>query len=317
MATTFMLSNNINNSNNNSSKDSAHGGFDVASPCEPRGIMHLDVDSPVRLQLKKEIQHARRNLLKRVPFPLPKKLGSDRLLLVSKALDEIPQYKKGAEILHRKSKKASLEGTAERRVHFSKSEGAEVDKPHATVHVYEQGCDESDYYHLYFSQREFAMIFDRDDEDFAVCFNDMSYTKQILQLWGLCSRAAAAKASDTAEGQEKDIQKAAQNLLMAAPLDNARGLESRIITGIRNHRQKAVQSFLQVQQEQQENNSTEEGNHQVCPRYLKFSQTSAKFSQALAAADAYVSQQVQQEDNLQEAMVSGQNLREGRQYCSQ
>lgn len=310
---TMMLSSN--NGNGNGSTD--HGGFDVASPCEPRGIKHLDFDSTVRLQLKKEIQHARRNLLKRVPFPLPKKLGSDRLLLVSKALDEIPQYKKGAEILHRKSKKASLEGTAERRVHFSRSEDAEDDKPHAIVHVYEQGYDENDYYHLYFSQGEFAMIFDRDDEDFAVCFNDMSYTKQILQLWGLCSRAAAAKVGDTTEKQEKDIQKAAQNLLMAAPLDNARGLESRIITGIRNHRQKAVQSFLQVQQGQQENSSTEEGNHQVCPRYLKFSQTAAKFSQALAAADAYVSQQVQQEDNQQEAMVSRQNLVEGRLCCSQ
>jgi len=205
----------------------------------------------------------------RVPFPSPKKLGSDRLLLVSKALHETPTYKAlSPELLkQRDSLKPSNHGSSgekRRRVCFRA-----VD----CVHEYEKEYDESDHANMWFNSYEFDSIFDRDDDDFRACFGSMAHTKQILQLWGMCSRGAeSAEAVDA--------------LFRQAPHPHARGLEHRIITGIRNHRQKAVQSFLQMQKGYEDS---------VCSRYLKFSQTAGRLAQALAQGDARVAQIIQNE----------------------
>lgn len=201
-----------------------------------------------------------------VPFPLPKKLGSDRLLLVSKALHEIPTYKSISPELTRQRK--SLRRTSDhhpqqpRRVHFR-----------AVDHIqeYERDYDESDYSKLWFRPWEMETIFQRDDEDYRVCFGSMAHTKAILQLWGTCSR----------NGEEENaVALTVQTLFQQAPHPRARGLEHRIITGIRNHRQKAVQAFLQEQQDG------------ICSRYLKFSQTAGRFARALAQGDARIVEQI-------------------------
>jgi uncharacterized protein YdiU (UPF0061 family) len=162
---------------------------------------------------------------------------------------------------------------------------------------YEKDYDEQDHCHLWFSPGEFALIFDRDDDEFAVLFNEMQHTKQILQLWGMCSRSAP---------QEEKLTTMVQQLMLGQPTEataasvNARGLESRIITGIRNHRQKAVQAFLQDYHKSQENKgdakAEEDDMEVICPRYVKFSQTAGRFAQALAQGDALVVQQLRQED---------------------
>lgn len=207
-----------------------------------------------------------------VPFPLPKKLGSDRLLLVSKALHEIPTYKSISPELTRQRKSLrshqnrQLQTQRRRRVHFRA-----VDQ----VQEYELDYDESDYSNLWFRPWEVNVIFNRDDEDYRVCFGSMAHTKQILQLWGMCSRGTDSNSSTDA---------AVQALFQQAPHPRARGLEHRIITGIRNHRQKAVQAFLQEQ-------------HQgVCSRYLKFSSTAGRFAHALAQGDAQVALEIREEN---------------------
>ena len=212
------------------------------------------------------------------PFALPKKLGSDRLLLVSKALhDTVPTYKSISPVLTRQRKSLKPASNHEhqtnqqRRVHF---------RAVNQIHKYEMDYDESDYTNLWFRPWEVEQIFHRDDDDYRVCFGSMAHTKQILQLWGMCSRAANANNNTAAT--------AVDALFQQAPHPRARGLEHRIITGIRNHRQKAVQSFLQSQQQQQDDD-----DDQICPRYLKFSQTAGRFAQALAQGDARVAQQIQ------------------------
>lgn len=231
----------------------------IPLPIENPGHLHNTVVVPAR---------------RPVPFPLPKKLGSDRLLLVSQALHEIPTYKSISPELtkQRKSLKPSSnhhERTTptKRRVHFRA-----VDQ----VQEYEKEYDESDYCDLWFRPWEVDTIFSRDDDDFRVCFSSMAHTKRILQIWGMCSRGDS----------NTDTDAAVNTLFQQAPHPRARGLEHRIITGIRNHRQKAVQSFLQEQEINPDN---------ICVRYLKFSQTAGRFAQALAEGDAGIAQRVQEE----------------------
>jgi hypothetical protein len=212
-----------------------------------------------------------------VPFPLPKKLGSDRLLLVSKALHEIPTYKSISPELQKQ--KLSLRSSS----HHSRQQQPQPKRVHFRavdqIHEYERAYDESDYSRLWFRPWEVSTIFARDDEDYTVCFSSMAHTKQILQLWGLCSRGNG------------DTDSAVQSLFQDAPHPRARGLEHRIITGIRNHRQKAVQSFLHQHQED---------SSQLCERYLKFSQTAGRFAQALAKGDAWVAKRIQQGEYYEE-----------------
>lgn len=210
-----------------------------------------------------------------VPFPLPKKLGSDRLLLVSKALHEIPTYKSISPELQKQ--KQSLR-SSQRDLYSKKPKRRSVHfRAVDQVHEYEPDYDESDYSDLWFRPWEVNTIFARDDSDYKECFSSMAHTKQILQLWGICSRDSADPATTEA---------AVQALFQEAPHPRARGLELRILTGIRNHRQKAVQSFLQGQQVNDKN--------AVCSRYLKFSQTAQRFAQALAKGDAGVAELIQQ-----------------------
>jgi hypothetical protein len=111
----------------------------------------------------------------------------------------------------------------------------------------------------------------------------------ILQLWGMCSRNSSPRSTpdeDDTSSLPEAVATAVDTLMRDAPHPRARGLENRIITGIRNHRQKAVQSFLQ---HYRETKATPEPG--ICPRYLKFSQTAACFARALAEGDARAVQQ--------------------------
>ncbi|CAB9524884.1 expressed unknown protein [Seminavis robusta] len=239
-----------------------------------------------------------------VPFALPKKLGSDRLLLVSQALHETPTYKSISPELQKQRKSLRpLDWSSHsqaKRVHFRA-----VDQ----IHEYEKDYTVSDYPDLWFSDTEFAAIFDRDDDDYTVCYAAMDHTKQILQLWGMCSRAASQRwtCMNTSSNQisieaDEDDElphgtvSAVDTLFQQAPHPHARGLEHRIITGIRNHRQKAVQSFLQHAAACKDADDNQDEKTIICPRYLKFSQTAGQFARALAEGDARVAHTIQQEE---------------------
>ena len=242
-----------------------------------------------------------RPLLSRRPvhFPLPKKLGSDRLLLVSKVLKETPTYKSISPTLQKQRKSLKRHTPSppcrQREVHFRA-----VD----TVHEFVPTEDEKDRARLFFSREEFEDIHERDDVEFAICFQEMQYTKTILQLWGVCSRQQQQQQQQQqplcskSTNDDETCQRTAlvERLIRDAPLDNARGLEHRIITGIRNHRQAAVRSFLQ-HHDREENavNHESSSSNTVCPRYLKFSQTAGCFARALAEGDAIVARAIQKE----------------------
>lgn len=243
------------------------------------------------------VRRNERPRLRPVPFPLPKKLGSDRLLLVSAALHETPTYKSISPELQKQRQclkrpfrhEQRQQQQRQRHVHFRA-----VDR----VHEYVQHYDQDDCPHLFFSSDEFIDIHNRDDADFAVCFQEMQHTKTILQLWGICSReitptSSSALTNDNNDESKRQRAALVDKLFREVPIDNARGLEHRIITGIRNHRQKAVQSFLRDYREK----DATDGNHEptICPRYLRFSQTAGHFARALAEGDANVAQEIQAE----------------------
>ena len=226
-----------------------------------------------------------------VPFPLPKKLGSDRLLLVSKVLKETPTYKSISSTLQKqrqslKRHTPSPSTCRQLQVHFRA-----VDTVHEFVPAYNF---EEDHERLFFSREEFEEIHERDDVEFAICFQEMQYTKTILQLWGVCSREQQQLCSkSTSDDDRTQRTSLVERLIRDAPLEDARGLEHRIITGIRNHRQAAVRSFLQ--HHNREAAANDETSTTVCPRYLKFSQTAGCFARALAEGDTMVAQEIQKE----------------------
>lgn len=231
-----------------------------------------------------------------VHFPLPKKLGSDRLLLVSKVLKETPTYKSISPTLQKQRKSLKRRTPSppcrQREVHFRA-----VD----TVHEFVPPEDEKDRACLFFSREEFEDIHERDDVEFAICFQEMQHTKTILQLWGVCSRQQQQQQQPLCSKSTNDEETChrtalVERLIRDAPLENARGLEHRIITGIRNHRQAAVRSLLQ-HHDREENavNHESSSSNTVCPRYLKFSQTAGCFARALAEGDAMVARAIQKE----------------------
>jgi hypothetical protein len=240
--------------------------------------------------------HINEMVMKRQPrrFPMPKKLGSDRLLLVSKALHETPTYKSISPTLQqqRKSLKPPLEECSQpKRVCFRA-----VDQ----VNEYIKDYAEEHHKDLWFSDAEFSSIFEREDRDYTACYGEMSHTKHILQLWGMCSRGTNnsprsvvvlnnVDEDDNTSKLPQEMATAVDTLFREAPHPRARGLENRIITGIRNHRQKSVQSFLQHYREMTTTaKATAEQQPDICPRYLKFSQTAACFARALAEGDARI-----------------------------
>jgi hypothetical protein len=250
-----MNSNNSNNSNNNNEK-------------EDKGVLSSFNDS---LNFDDNSDHIIKEMVKRQPrrFPMPKKLGSDRLLLVSKALHETPTYKSISPTLQKQRKclKPLLEECSQRkRVHFRA-----VDQ----VDEYSKGYSEEHHKDLWFTDAEFALIFEREDRDYTACYGEMSHTKHILQLWGMCSRRSSPRSGtdDDDTSLPECVATAVDTLLRDASHPRARGLENRIITGIRNHRQKAVHSFLQHYRETKAT-TTEPATTEpaICPRYLKFSQ---------------------------------------------
>lgn len=241
-----------------------------------------------------------------VPFPMPKKLGSDRLLLVSNALHETPTYKSISPTLQqqrkslRQRKKSFDDAYKERQVHFRCVDQIQDYQVDQDAPYYNTEAEESHHHRdLFFKDDEFAYIFARDDQDYSVAFRDMDHTRRVLQLWGMCSPGRADDECDDIPGAVLALQK-------EAPIPNARGLEQRIITGIRNHRQKAVQSFLHQYKEQRQTqeafiNKMDCSVHiastagAICPRYLKFSQHALRFARALAEGDAMMAQQIQHE----------------------
>jgi len=255
---------------------------------------------------------ALRNKRRPVQFPLPKKLGSDRLLLVSEALKETPTYKAiNPELLRQRQclKRAAVPPppprSNQRRVHFRA-----VD----TFHEFDRYNIE-DYPQLFFSFEEFIEIHQRDDVQFDICVQAMKYTKSILQLWGMCSwevSSTTTKNSTSSNSSSRDTHiendlctSLAGELLRNAPIDNARGLEQRIITGIRNHRQKAVKSFLHTYNETKHHQDTKNKKNEPethyeaaisCPRYLNFSRTAGRFARVLAAGDAVVAKEIHEDD---------------------